>query len=108
MSQATPRALSHAGPRLTGRAAGLLVALALLLMLALVPARAFLAQRTTMGDLERRTTELERENAKLSGEIARLNDPAELERLARECLGMVGPGEIALVMPDARAERADC
>ena len=108
MSQVTTRALSHEGPRLTGRAAGLLVALALLLMLALVPARAFLAQRATIGDLERRTAELERHNGELTGEIARLNDPAELERLARECLGMVGPGEIALMVPGSRSDRADC
>ncbi len=108
MSQAASRALSREGPRLTGRAAGLLIALALLVLLALVPARALLAQRATMADLERRTSELENENAELRGEIARLNDPAELERLARECLGMVGPGEIALVVPGSDPERADC
>jgi cell division protein FtsB len=108
MTQATSRALSHAGPRLTGRAAALLVSLGLLLMLALVPARAFLAQRATIADLERRTAELERENAELSGQIARLNDPAELERLARECLGMVGAGEIALLMPGARSDPDNC
>jgi cell division protein FtsB len=101
------RALSRPGPRLTGRAAGLLIALALLGMVALVPARALLAQRSTMADLERQTTKLEQENADLRDQIAHLNDPVELERLARECLGMVGPGEIALVLPDS-SHRADC
>jgi cell division protein FtsB len=104
----TSRALSHQGPRLTGRAAGLFITLGLLVLLALVPARALLAQRATMADLERRATELERQNAELRQEISRLNDPAELERLARECLGMVGPGEIALVPQDASPARADC
>jgi len=108
VSHAASRALSREGPKLTGRAAGLLIALALLVLLALVPARALLAQRATMADLERRASELERENAELRGEIARLNDPAELERLARGCLGMVGPGEIALIVPGSEPERADC
>jgi cell division protein FtsB len=108
MSRATSRALSHAGPRLTGRAAALLVALGLLAMLALVPARALLAQKATIADLDRRTAELEHTNAEIRDEVARLNTPSEMERLARECLGMVGPGEIALVVPGARADRAGC
>jgi cell division protein FtsB len=58
--------------------------------------------------LEGRTVELERQNADLRATINGLNDPAELERLARECLGMVGPGETALVIPGAQPSRADC
>ena len=108
MSQTASRALSREGPRLTGRAAGLLVALALLVMLALVPTRAFFAQRSALADLERRSAQLEATNAELRDQIAHLNDPAELERLARECLGMVGPGEIALVVPGSQPERAGC
>ncbi len=107
-ARTTGRALSRSGPRLTARAAGLLIALALLGMVALVPARALLAQRATMNELERQTAQLERENATLRDQIAHLNDPAEIERLARECLGMVGPGEIALVLPDSGPNRADC
>ena len=39
-----------------------------------------------------------------SERIADLNDPPTLERLARECLGMVKPGEIAFVpIPKGRA-----
>jgi cell division protein FtsB len=107
-AKTTGRALSRPGPKLTARAAGLLIALALLGMVALVPARALLAQRSTMADLERQTTQLTQENAALRDQIAHLNDPAELERLARECLGMVDPGEIALVAPDSSENRADC
>ncbi|MGH2635066.1 MAG: FtsB family cell division protein [Actinomycetota bacterium] len=107
MSQGT-RAISHDGPKLTGRAAGLLVILTLLVVLALVPARQFLEQRGRISDLERRTAELVELNAGLRQRIAMLDDPSELERIARECLGMVAPGEIALVVPGSQPERADC
>jgi cell division protein FtsB len=96
------------GPKLTGRAAGLLVLLTLLVMLAIVPAGQFLEQRARIGDLEHRAAELEERNADLRQGIGRLDDPAELERLARGCLGMVGPGEIALVVPGAPPDHADC
>jgi cell division protein FtsB len=105
VSQAT-RALERAGPRLTGRAAALVVAVMLLVMLAAVPARQFLAQRGRIAELERRATELELRNAELRQELVRLRDPAELEKLARECLGMVAPGETALVVPGET--RSDC
>lgn len=105
MSSST-RALSREGPRLTGRAAVLLVVVTALALVALVPARQLLAQRSRIGELERRAELLEDQNAELRLRISRLNDPAELERLARACLGMVMPGETALVVPDA--EPADC
>jgi cell division protein FtsB len=96
----TTRTIERDGPKLTGRAAALLITVTVLVLLALVPARQFLEQRGRIADLDRRATELRLENEELRGQIARLHDPAELERLARECLGMVAPGEIALVVPD--------
>lgn len=105
MSSST-RALSREGPRLTGRAAVLLVVVTVLALLAVVPARQVLEQRGQIAELERRAAELEEGNERLRAEISKLNDPAELERLARECLGMVMPGETALVVPDA--PRPDC
>jgi cell division protein FtsB len=102
------RTIERDGPKLTGRAAALLVTMGLLVMLALAPVRQFLDQRAQIADLERRTIELERQNAELRTTIYDLNDPAELERLARECLGMVSPGETALVIPDSRSANADC
>ena len=102
------RALSHQGPRVTGRAAALLVAVTLLAIVALVPARQFLDQRSEIAELERQTEQLARRNAALEEEIARLYDPVELERLARECLGMVAPGETALILPDGNPDHADC
>jgi cell division protein FtsL len=102
------RSLSREGPRLTGRAAALLVAITFLAILALVPARQLLDQRGQIAELERRATQLENQNADLRSEISHLRDPAELERLARECLGMVAPGETVLVVPGADPDRADC
>ena len=108
-TEAAPtRALSREGPKLTGRAAFLLVAVTFLAILALVPARQFLDQQGRIDELERRADRLEEQNATLRSEITRLRDPAELERLARECLGMVAPGETALVVPGANPDRVDC
>lgn len=101
------RTLPRDRPRLTARAAALLVVVAILMLLTLVPARQFLAQRGRIADLEARAARLEQQDDALQREIARLHDPAELERLARECLGMVRPGEIALVTPDVPSS-GDC
>jgi cell division protein FtsB len=102
------RTIERTGPKLTGRAAALLVAVALLLTLAIGPAGQYLDQRGRIAELERRSAELEQQNADLRSQIAKLNDPAELERLARECLGLVAPGETVLVVPGPRSARADC
>ena len=107
MSSAS-RTIERDRPKLTGRAAALLVAMALLVMVALVPARQYLEQRSQIAELERRAAQLQQQNAELRDSIALLDDPAALERLARECLGMVGPGEIALIVPGADRDRSDC
>ena len=104
-----PRArLERTRPRLTGRAAALLIAIALLVVMALVPIGRYLEQRAAIADLERRTAQLEARNADLRAEVATLHDPAELEKLARECLGMVAPGEVAFVTAGEKPSRADC
>lgn len=95
-------------PRLTGRAAALIVAVAVLAVMAIVPIGRYLDQRSAIADIERQAAELEAENADLRVEISRLHDPAELERLARACLGMVGPGEVAFVLPGRIADPSDC
>ena len=101
------RALERSRPRLTGRAAVLLVVLAILILLSLVPTRRYLAQRSRIAELEREATRLEQQNDALRADILKLRDPAEIERLARECLGMVRPGEVALVTPGS-GPIADC
>ncbi len=62
--------------------------------------RQYLDQRAQIDRLERQVVEIEAERTALEREVERLHDPAYLERLARECLGMVKPGEIRFVVPD--------
>lgn len=98
------RTLERERPRLTGQAAVLLVVLMVLGLLALVPARQVLEARGRVAELEREASRIERQNAALRAEIVALDDPLELERLARACLGMVRPGEIALIVPGGPAD----
>jgi cell division protein FtsL len=108
-SRPAPRPrLERDRPRLTGRAAALFVAVAILIVMAIVPIGRFLDQRSAIADIERRAAELESENADLRVEISRLHDPAELEELARACLGMVRPGEVAFIAPGRTAAPSDC
>jgi len=48
--------------------------------------------------LERQVAALRRANADLREEIRRLHSPAYIERLAREQLGLLRPGEITLIL----------
>jgi cell division protein FtsB len=70
----------------------------LVAVIAIAPARAYLEQRDRLADLERQATAMEQANDELRRRIADLNDPGTLERLARECLGMVMPGETGFVV----------
>lgn len=51
-----------------------------------------------VAELEHHRNRLMAENRGLREEIRRLQDPAYVERLAREELGLVRPGEIAVVL----------
>jgi cell division protein FtsB len=66
-------------------------------MFSIAPIRGYLDQRTQIAELERQAAVLDHQNQELEARIADLNDPRTLERLARECLGMVKPGEISFV-----------
>jgi cell division protein FtsB len=88
--------------RLTARAAMLAMVALILLTLAVAPLRTLIDQRARLGQLERQADDLTDRNAALEERIGRFNDPAYLERLARECLGMVRPGETAFVMVPKR------
>ena len=94
----TPHTAHHARVRITPRAAVLCFAVFLVGMLAIAPARAYLEQRDRLADLERQAADLSAGNRELRRRIEDLNDPRTLERLARECLGMVMPGEVAYVV----------
>ncbi len=96
--------------RVTPRAAVLLVLVLIVLTFAISPFRAYLAQRTQIRELQQQTQLLQQANLKLDQQISRLQDPAYLEQLARECLGMVRPGEtgFVLVPKGGGAQPADC
>ena len=84
--------------RLSARGALLLVVVMLLLVAAVNPVRSLLDERGRLADLQRQQVELQSRNDALQRQVDQLNDPGYLEKLARECLGMVKPGEIAFVM----------
>jgi cell division protein FtsB len=94
------------GPRLTGRAAGLLALVLVLAMSLVVPLRQYATQRARVAELAAKVDALSRANARLQRRVIQLRDPAYLERLARECLGMVKPGEIAFVTVPKQGERS--
>jgi cell division protein FtsB len=110
-SPAEARGKNHTGGvRLTPRAAVLLVSVLIVTMCAIAPMRAYLVQRRVLHQLEQKAGDLEATNAGLERHVQQLNDPATLQRLARECLGMVEPGRIAfVVIPKGRAPKPpDC
>jgi cell division protein FtsB len=76
----------------------LLVIVGALLVAAMYPLRAYLAERSQITGLEQQVGELERQKADYDRQIAQLQDPQYLERMARECLGMIKPGEIGFVV----------
>lgn len=84
-------------PRLTKGAAGLVAIVLVLAAAAIFPLRQFAAQRGDLAELERKVEVLESERNDLARKVERLQDPEYLERIARQCLGMVRPGEIAFV-----------
>ncbi|MDH4112257.1 MAG: septum formation initiator family protein [Actinomycetota bacterium] len=85
-------------PRLTARAAVLAVVALTLVTLAVAPLRALIDQRNDLARLEQQADVLAARNVELRSRIDRFTDPEYLEQLARECLGMVRPGETAFVM----------
>jgi cell division protein FtsB len=87
----------RAATRITPRASILGVIVIVAVIFAIAPARAYLAQRAEQRRLTQEVQQLQSENAVLERRLEQLHDPVELERLARECLGLVDPGEIAFV-----------
>ena len=84
--------------RVSGRAIVLLFLVCVVMLLGIAPMRGYLDERGQLADLRRQATQLEAANAKLQARISLLSDATYLERLARECLGMVRPGETAFVI----------
>jgi cell division protein FtsB len=95
---------------LSARAIVLLLVMAGVMLLGIAPLRGYLDARDQLAGLRRQAALLEQRNAKLETQIQHLNDPNELARLARACLGLVAPGETAfVVIPDhGRPLPPDC
>lgn len=71
-----------------------------------VPFRQVVDQRTEIGEARDHLAVLVAENATLTQQVGALETPIEVERIAREKLGYVRPGETAYVViaPEAEAE----
>ncbi len=86
-----------------------LVFSALLFALFFVGDRGFLQirrQRTQLRTAQDEVAKLDAENRKLEAEVAALkNDPRALEKIAREKLGLVRPGEVVVVLPEGWEQR---
>jgi cell division protein FtsB len=65
-----------------------------------VPYRQIIDSQRQVTDAQARLGELEEENAALQADVAALETDAEVEKLAREKLGYVRPGETAYVVLD--------
>ena len=92
------QAVARARMRLTPRAAVLLIVMAGLLFALVVPLRSYVAQRSQLAELQRQEQVLQQQNAALQIQVQQLHDRAYLEQLARQCLGMVRPGEIGFTL----------
>jgi cell division protein FtsB len=83
---------------MTARASVLFSLVTAVLILSIAPAQMYFEQRAELRRMERRSEALQSENASLQSRADELRDPAFLERLARQCLGLVKPGEIFFVV----------
>lgn len=89
--------------RLTGRAAFLVLVVCSLIVALAYPMRQYVSQRGEIAEQERLTQEAGQRVEELRDEKARLQDDAYVERLAREHLHYVMPGETGYIMSDPRA-----
>ena len=70
----------------------------LAVLTAVIPFRQILEQQARVDSLSSELSRITLENDLLSAEVVALNTPGEIERLARENLGYVMPGETAYVV----------
>ncbi|MFH8370851.1 septum formation initiator family protein [Streptomyces sp. NPDC018031] len=95
--------------RLTGRAALLALVVCSLVVALAYPIRQYVSQRSDIAEQRRQAELAAQESERLRAEKARLQDPAYVERLAREHLHYVRPGETGFSMTggDPDADRAE-
>jgi cell division protein FtsB len=82
---------------MTARAVGLIIISLTIMSFMIAPLRAYIGQRHQLSELRAQTQQLDKQNASLQASADQLRDPQYLDRLSRQCLGMVQPGEIAFV-----------
>jgi cell division protein FtsB len=86
-------------------APAVILVVALALATNVLPLRQIVAQRQEIEDTTSRLDALMAENAALDDQAAALETPLEIERIAREELGFIRPGESAFVVMDPTAEQ---
>ena len=84
--------------RFTPRAAILALVVVALLFYLFIPLKTYMHQRSAIDRLSTQMEQLQRQNSQLETQVRKLNDPSYLEQRARECLGMVRPGEISFIV----------
>jgi cell division protein FtsB len=96
--------------RFNARAVALLLIALAVVLLAIAPLRGYFDARGELKDLQQQAMVLERQNHALQTRIDQLSDARFLERIARECMGMVKPGETAFVIVPAhgKPDPPDC
>ena len=100
----TPAARTHTRPRITGRAAILVLVLAVLMVSYASSLRAYLEQQKHLDSLHRQILHSQAEIARMEREKRRWKDPAFLKEQARERFGWVMPGQVGyqVIGPDAK------
>lgn len=76
----------------------MVVLVAAVLLTNVFPYRKILAQQQQVTEAQQQLGDLQAENERLEGETLALATDSEIERLARENLGYVRPGELAYVV----------
>lgn len=72
-----------------------------------LPLRQIVEQRQEVADAQAQLDVLQRENSILTDQVTALQTPVEIERLAREKLGYVRPGEAAYVVIEEEVAPAE-
>nr|WSZ96407.1 septum formation initiator family protein [Streptomyces sp. NBC_00857] len=93
--------------RLTGRAAFLALVVCTLVVALAYPMRQYVSQRNEIADQERLTREAKQRVEELRDEKERLQDDAYIERLAREHLHYLKPGETGYTVIDPGAKKGE-
>lgn len=103
----TPQANAPRRPKLTGRAAVLLIVVAALMVMYASSLRAYLHQRENIGDLKAEIAVREQAIASLRAEKRRWEDPAYTAQQARERFGYLEPGQRSYIVVDENGDPLD-